>query len=104
MTRKMAITIAGALIAAMMAGVVALSLHSGIVGPPAARAAVAPKPIVKTDTRVITIRKRRPARAAPLQTVTVDRPSPGSSAAPQGSGTYHEDDAESQGETEHGDD
>lgn len=95
MTRRAAITIAGVLIGSMMAGFVALTLGRGLVGAPAAGATVAPKPIVKTETRVVTIHKKRPAKPAPAQTITVVRPGSGSSSmsSPSSSGSHgYEDD------------
>jgi hypothetical protein len=77
MNKRQAIAVAAGLVTAMMAGVVALSLGRGIVGTKGAVASTAvPKPIVKTITQVITVKKHRPAQAAPAQTITVVRRDP----------------------------
>jgi hypothetical protein len=73
-----------------MAGVLALTIGRGIVGTTAAGAAVTPKPIIKTETTVVTIKKQRPAKAGPVKTITVVHPgssSPGSS----GGSSYHDE-------------
>jgi hypothetical protein len=92
MTKRVAMANAGTLVAALMSGVVALTLGRGVVGVPA-RAAVAPKPIVKTETQVVTVTKRRRAEAAPVQTITVVRPGSGSVGS-SGSTEYEDDGGE----------
>jgi hypothetical protein len=94
MTKRMAIVIAGALVGAMMSGVVALTFGRGVVGVPA-RAAVSPAPIVKTETKVITIKKRRPAKPAPEQTITVIRS--GGATTHSGATEYQEAEVEGEG-------
>jgi hypothetical protein len=76
MTKRIAIVIAGALIAAMMSGVVALTFGRGVVGA-GASATSTPEPIVKTVTQVVTVRKRRSAGSGAVQVIRVVRPASG---------------------------
>jgi hypothetical protein len=103
MKKRTAIVIAGALVASMMAGVVALTIGRGIVGATAPGAVVAPKPIIKTKTDVVTVKKRRPAKAGPIQTITVVRPGSVSTAS-SGFSSYREDGPDSHEDEENGGD
>jgi hypothetical protein len=63
MTKKAALAIAGGIVAAMVAGTMALTLGHGLAGSAASAQPVvaAPKPIIKTITKVVTIRKHAKA-------------------------------------------
>jgi hypothetical protein len=91
MKKRTAILIAGGLVASMMAGVVALTIGRGIVGRPAAQGVAKPKPIIKTETTVVTVKKRRPGKAAgPVTTITLVRP--GSASTGSAASSSHGDD------------
>ncbi len=97
MTKRMAIGLAGTLVACMLSGVVALTLGRGLIGAPAAGAIAPPHPIVKTETRVVTVHKRRPPRPdgrPRTVTVTVVRPSTASNTSSR-SGWFEDDGHES---------
>lgn len=76
MTRKFAIGIAATLVAALMAGMVALHIGRGVVGASPTTSVRTPTPIVRTETKVITIKRHRPAATGGQQTITVVRPAP----------------------------
>ena len=103
MKKRTAILVAGALVASMMAGVVALTIGRGIVGTPAAQAVATPTPIIKTETTVVTVKKRRPAKVGPVQTITVVRPG-SSPTASSGSSSYGDDGHDSHEDGGNGDD
>lgn len=78
MTKRAAIGISGALLAALMSGVVALWFgHLTAMATAQPASTFTPKPIIRTVTRVITVHKRRkPKFSGVPQTITVVRPAP----------------------------
>ena len=78
MTKKLAIGIAAVLVAGLMAGRVAVTTGRGVVNA-SAQTAPAPKPIVKTVTKVVTVKKHKKAPQGSGQVVTVVRSAPSTS-------------------------
>jgi hypothetical protein len=91
MKKRSAMTIAGGLVAAMLAGAVALSLGFAS-GQTSGTSAVRPEPRVRTIERTITIHKKAKPKPAIVQTIAV--PAQVAPAAPaRVSGTSTSDDA-----------
>jgi hypothetical protein len=95
MTRKIALAIAGGVMGAIVAATLALTLSRGLSD--SALAVTRPaKPIVKTETRVVTVTKQRPQRAAGGTSKATQQTS-GSMSAPAGDAwsddDHHEDES-----------
>lgn len=94
MNKKSALTIAGGVAAALVAGLVALSINMGILHSARAASGPAPSPIVKTVVENVKVKPHGQSQAAP-KTVVIPRPA-GSSTQSSGSTGY--DDMESEQE------
>jgi hypothetical protein len=90
MKKRSAMTVAGGLVAALLAGMVAMSL--GFASGPTATAGNEPvKPRVRTIERTVTIHKK--AKPKPAQVVTVTAPAPASAqSAPSTGASFDESD------------
>jgi hypothetical protein len=100
MTRKSALTIAAGVAAALVAGLVAVSINMGILraaGEPAGPGKLTSSPIVKTEIRTIH-HKAKPRDDRPAKTVVIPRPA---SAAPSTTGTSSGGEHEAEHEPEH---
>jgi hypothetical protein len=96
MTKKSAITIAGGIAAALVAGLVAVSINMGILrasGAPAGPGKLSSTPIVRTEIQ--TIRHKTPAKgkSQPTKTVVIPRPASGASSRVS-TGSSHESEPE----------
>jgi hypothetical protein len=91
MTKRSAMTIAGGLVAALLAGVVALAINLGIMRTAGASdpGAPAPNPVVQTITE--TVKDKAPAKAQAPRTVIVRGPAPASTST---SGGWSESESE----------
>jgi hypothetical protein len=107
MTKRSALTIAGAVAAAMLAGVAALSINLGIMGASGAPAGPAQtqKPIVKTIVKTVHVKpKAKKQKPVPVKTVVIptgnswSSTSSGSGVSSSGSSSDHDD---SSHESEH---
>jgi hypothetical protein len=95
MTKKSAVTIAGGIAAALVAGLVAVSINMGILrasGAPAGPGQLSNTPIVQTEIQ--TIRHKSPAKDKSQQTKTVVIPRPPSTSAPTGTSSSQGYDSE----------
>jgi hypothetical protein len=97
MNKKSATLLAGGLAAALLSGLVALSINMGILqaaGNPKGPGKLTSKPIVKTEVITIRHKAKSPKGSQGVQTVIVKRPATRSSqynstsATPSGSGEY----------------
>jgi hypothetical protein len=97
MKKRSAMTVAGGLVAALLAGMVAMSL--GFASGPTATAGGEPvKPRVRTIERTVTIHKK--AKPKPAQVVTVTAPAPASVQSAPATGTSF-DESDDSFENEH---
>ncbi|HEX9374750.1 MAG TPA: hypothetical protein VGB19_00685 [Actinomycetota bacterium] len=113
MTKRSALTLAGGLVTAIVAGLVALTINLGIVGAagspsgPGALGASKGNPIVKTITKTVTIHRRAKAAQMPggaRQAVTIVRHLSGGGSGGSGSSTGstgHSSSGESEGSEDH---
>jgi hypothetical protein len=97
MTKKSAVTIAGGIAAALVAGLVAVSINMGILrasGAPAGPGGLSNAPIVKTEVQ--TIRHKTPAKgkSQPTKTVVIPRPASSTSSMGSTSSSSHESEPE----------
>jgi hypothetical protein len=97
MTKKSAVTIAGGIAAALVAGLVAVSINMGILrasGTPAGPGKLSSTPIVRTEIQTIHHKSKSRGQDQPTKTVVIPRPpsSMGStgSTAPSGTEPEHE--------------
>lgn len=105
MTKKSAVTIAGGIAAALVAGLVAVSINMGILrasGAPAGPGQLSNTPIVKTEIQ--TIRHKSPAKGRSQPTKTVVIPRPSSSSAQTGTSSSQGYDSEPEHEFNERDD
>jgi hypothetical protein len=99
MRKRSAMTIAGALVAALLAGSVAFSLGSLGPGTAAARdARTAPR--VRTIERTVTVHKKRPSSAGTITYAVAAPTSEGSESEGDDDGFEHEGDEDSSGSHE----
>jgi hypothetical protein len=94
MNKKSAVTIAGGVAAALLAGLVAVSINMGILrasGSPAGPGKLTSQPIVKTEIQ--TVRERSPSKGSSPKTIVIPRPAAGSTTG-SASTQQHEPDAE----------
>jgi hypothetical protein len=77
MTRKSAFTIAGGIVVALVAGLVAVSINMGIMrasGDPVGPGKLTPNPIVKTEIRTVHHKAKPPKDDGQVKTVVIPRP------------------------------
>jgi hypothetical protein len=82
MNKKSAMLLAGGLAAALLSGLVALSINMGILsaaGTPKGPGKLTSKPIVRTEVETITHKPKASTGSAPVETVVVRRHGTGSS-------------------------
>jgi hypothetical protein len=108
MTRRSALTIAGGVAAAMLAGIAALSINLGIMQASGDTTPPPQKPIVKTVVKTVHVKpKAKKQQPVPVKTVVVrtgGSSSTGGSGGNSGSGSYHENEQEHEHEFGESDD
>jgi hypothetical protein len=97
MTKKLAIGIGAVLVIALMAGMVAVTTGRGVVSA-STQTAPAPKPIVKTVTRVVTVKKHTKSPKGSGQVVTLVRMAPTTSVSSGSSSGSFESEHEREGD------
>jgi hypothetical protein len=97
MTKKSAVTIAGGIAAALVAGLVAVSINMGILrasGTPAGPGKLSSTPIVRTEIQTIHHTSKPKSQGQPTKTVVIPRPPSSTSSTVSSSSSSHESDPE----------
>jgi hypothetical protein len=97
MTKKSAVTIAGGIAAALVAGLVAVSINMGILrasGSPAGPGKLSSTPIVRTEVQTIRHKVKAKDQGQPTKTVVIPRPPSSTSSMTSTSPSSHESEPE----------
>jgi hypothetical protein len=97
MTKKSAVTIAGGIAAALVAGLVAVSINMGILraaGAPAGPGKLSSSPIVRTEIRTIHHTSKSKGEGQATKTVVIPRPPSSTGSAVGTSPSSHQSEAE----------